>query len=178
MKKLLTLTAFALLAMTSSKASAGIFGLFGHGCCGKGCYSLKVKQYNAFTPFCSGCITSHGCGACCTPQPRCMIPQPYCPAPACGPDACADGHCAAPRAPMTAPATSVAKKGNPLPTGPQAHTVFYRRPATAQMPVQPMGYYPYAYPQYPQYPYGYGYGYYGYQPRMPYMPMNYWNMGR
>jgi hypothetical protein len=163
MKKLLFagMLSLAAMAMASTQASAWF------GCCGgngKCCTVLCIRQYNAFSPICSGCVTCNGCvPLCCQqpcgypPYPPPAYPAPYygydngCCAPACGaPSSCGTlptttyGPCTTPAqgAPVYAPAP-----GQPLPGGPAAMMTPAYYP-----PVQAAGYY--GYPARPM-PYGY-----------------------
>lgn len=195
MKKLLTVAVLSLglLAMSGSRASAVFFF---HRCCNS-CFTLHCKQYNAFTPTCSGTVCCDGCcpfnfgNACAPASPPCL--------PDCGPG-CADGSCTVhlpPGGPAPAQTPPAAGSGagaagagggsgsgdfkapnpSPLPGGtPMSHAYPY-----GYAPVNRVGYYPGYAPAYaPQGGYGPGYGYgypqanmpapypYGYGPMMNY----------
>lgn len=117
MKKILYSTLFAIagFALSAVPASAGCtFGLFPHscGCCGCGA-KFCVRQYNAFSPVCSGTVFCNGCcpfgagypgcmpgagGPCAggmCPGGGCGVPfsgMMCCPPPGCG--SCGGGMCA------------------------------------------------------------------------------------
>src|SRR5579871_3423282 len=86
MKKLIAMAfvSLAVVAGTTGQASAFFHCL----CCGKPCgYTVEVRQYNAFTPYCSGHIYCDGCApqipACCGYGPYAGTPMgPYAGAPA------------------------------------------------------------------------------------------------
>ncbi len=63
MKKMLTaaILALSLTGLSAPSASAGAFGLFPHGCCCNCGCSVCIRQYNAFSPVCSGCLFCDGC---------------------------------------------------------------------------------------------------------------------
>jgi hypothetical protein len=114
MKKLLSSTVLALAVsagMTAPSFAGCCFGLFPKlcGCCGCGA-KFCVRQYNAFSPVCSGTVFCDGCcpfGACggyggYGPYGYGMCPaggcgacgvMPFSGLPACGPNGCADGAC-------------------------------------------------------------------------------------
>ena len=157
----------AVLGLASTQASAWFFD----GCCrgcGKCSTVLCIRQYNAFSPICSGCVTCCGCMPFC-PQscgcgpryaPPAYAPPCYdagcgaCPT-ACGaPSSCASlppitygpaaGYSPAPAAPVYAPTPQ------PMPAGPQAMMSPAYYPQV--QPAAYMGYYGYQ-----GQPMGYGY---------------------
>ncbi len=115
MKKLLPSAVLALLvsgAVTAQSFAGCCFGLLPNlcGCCGCGA-KFCVRQYNAFSPVCSGTVFCDGCcpfGACggggyggfggcadgmCGPGGCGIMPFSGLPAGACGPNGCVDGAC-------------------------------------------------------------------------------------
>src|SRR5215471_9292152 len=176
MKKL---SLVALLSLATLGLASG--PVWAWGCCNKCCYKFVCccKQYNAFTPCCSGSIFCDGC-ACCQPPacPPCM--------PGCGPTGCTSGYLgdvqgAVQLPPAAAPATApMAVPANPGYTPPQPLPVDGPRTSMRQPyypapqyygQVQPVSYNPY-YNGYYNYP-NYSYANYGqaYNPGMM-MPMN------
>lgn len=139
MKKLLSSTALALVvsAFATAPSFAGCcFGLLhGHcGCCGCGA-KFCVRQYNAFSPVCSGTVFCDGCcpfGACgggyggyggfgapgmCGPG-GCGV-MPFSGMLNCGPGGCADGAClgSLPAADPGVGAPTTPAPTTPLPAG-------------------------------------------------------------
>jgi hypothetical protein len=148
MKKLLPSAVLALVVSAGmaaqSFASGCCFGLFPKccGCCGCGA-KFCVRQYNAFSPVCSGTVFCDGCcpfgpcggyggyggpcaGGMCGAGGCGMMPFSGLAAPACGPMGCGDGACLGslpaseptPGAPMMqgagAPMMPGATDGNPV----------------------------------------------------------------
>jgi hypothetical protein len=166
MKKLLPSAILALVVsgvVTAQSFAGCCFGLFPKcfGCCGCGA-KFCVRQYNAFSPVCSGTVFCDGCcpfGACggyggYGPYGCGMMPFAGLPAPCCGPTGCADGACLGnlPAAdPVAGAPGAPATPAAPLPTAPTSQVVNDRpiqnatyRPASylppstvAPMPMQP-----------------------------------------
>lgn len=134
MKKLLSTAVLALVVsgvMTAPSFAGCCFGLlYKHcGCCGCGA-KFCVRQYNAFSPVCSGTVFCDGCcpfGACggggyggyggmCGPG-GCGV-MPFSGTLGCGPGGCADGACLG-SLPAAEPAqgTAITTPTAPLPSG-------------------------------------------------------------
>jgi hypothetical protein len=186
MKRVLfgALAVFASLTAVTPAEAGRTFGLFPHcgfGCCGC-CCEFRIRQYNAFTPVCSGCITCDGCmpfsgagglnyfgiGS----GPGGYVDNGFsCPGDNRGTGLdCGSPANVGPSKPMPPAAGAAA----PAPQAP-ASTPVLMPPGTSAIPyypgypVQPVSYYPGYYPNY-----GYGYGY-GYAPTYPVPAMNSWN---
>ncbi|HTU93772.1 MAG TPA: hypothetical protein VMF69_27075 [Gemmataceae bacterium] len=166
MKKLLPTAVLTLVVsgLVTAQSYAGCcFGLFPKccGCCGCGA-KFCVRQYNAFSPVCSGTVFCDGCcpfGACgggyggyggfggcaggmCGPG-GCGV-MPFTGMLNCGPGGCGDGACLG-SLPATEPAIDAANApatpATPLPTGPTSQIVNDRpiqnaafRPASFTLP--------------------------------------------
>jgi hypothetical protein len=105
MKNLLSsgLVSFALLAGVAVPAPAGTFGLIPcPWCCKCCCCKVCIKQYNAFSPCVSGCITADGC------LPPINVCAPGGP-PACDGVPCVSGDGCAMAMPDASPAMTAAQ---------------------------------------------------------------------
>ncbi|GIW79408.1 MAG: hypothetical protein KatS3mg105_1215 [Gemmatales bacterium] len=187
MKKIITLSVFSLATLVVAAGSASAWWPW-FPLCGckkkwsKCCTTICLKQYNAFTPICTGSISCNGCCpqlplnpccgmAMCGPAlfgygaPSC---DPCCgascaPSSCCGCDSCALGQLPAPGS-IQQPQENNSGDGDykaPLPQPADGMETMnpYRYPAIQQQTYAP---YPAANP-YAQYPYG-PFGYYGLQP--------------
>ena len=165
MKRLLLGAFIALAALTSAvPAQAGrTFGLFvGCGRCCNSC-DFRIRQYNAFTPVCSGSVTCDGCMPFSSGMPGLGYGGYGCPAPSFGPACCDAGYPVesfpgAPQQVITAPMAPQAPVNTPVLMPPGQISAYPNYPGYN---VQPVNYYPN----------------YGYAPAMPAYPpmMNYWN---
>jgi hypothetical protein len=165
MKRVLFTALVSLASLASAiPAQAKTFGIFINHCCGGLCgccgCDFRIRQYNAFSPVCSGCITCDGNMPFGSAYPG-FAYGGYYP----GAAGCNTGTTTPPAQGKPPAEPAPAPK---LPTGPT-------------MIIPPINTTPVLMPHTESYnwPYaGYGVepvGYYGYAPMMPAYPMNYWN---
>ena len=147
MKKLLpsVVLALAVFAFAAPQSFAGCFGLcYNHcGCCGCGA-KFCVRQYNAFSPVCSGTVFCDGCcpfgsgggggpgyGGGCGPCEGGMCPSGGCGVPFSGMPACSAGGCdsgclgslPASEPPAGALPSNPTATPSPLPSGPTSQAM-------------------------------------------------------
>jgi hypothetical protein len=178
MKKLIILGIFSLglVGLWAQRGEAGLFDCWHcHRKCDRFSTHITIRQYNAFSPVCSGNVFCQGCtpsccfagigGGCCPPLPP-MMPPAFCPfppmfppfhhgmePPTCFNSGCCDTPCLPPPhgnppTPPHQPHPAVPADPNFNPPPPTPLPAMSHQYAPAANPFQTVGYYQGGYPYY------------------------------